>query len=801
MSEQTVTEQEVKCYHCGGDCEDGIIEAYDKVFCCEGCKTVYEILNENDLCTYYDFENNPGIKIKKSLGSKYAYLDNKEIEQNLLEFDDAGMGKIRFFVPKIHCSSCIWLLENLYRLNEGVIQSQVNFLKKEVYITYRKESISLREVVELMASIGYEPSISLKDFNKKKVKSGNKAFYYKLGVAGFCFGNIMLLSFPEYLSSDASYDTQYKILFGYLNLVLSLPVLLYSASEYFVSAWKAIRNKFVNIDLPISIGIIALFSRSAYEIITITGAGFMDSFTMLVFLLLVGKWYQNKTYQALSFDRDYQSYFPVAVTRITDEGEVAVPVQILEVGDEIVLRNQEIIPADSELLTPETEIDYSFVTGESVPVKKLGGETIFAGGRQIGASIHLKIIRPVSQSYLTRLWNQEAFSKEETPMNSILNKVSKYFTLFIMSVAVITLLFWLPSDTSMAIKTFTAVLIIACPCALALTVPFTFGNTIRIFGKHQFYLKNTEVIEKMAGIDTVVFDKTGTLTHSSGVKIEFKGTRSLTEEERVHIRSIVQHSTHPLSKAIYNSMTEKTIECLNFKETAGQGIYGEIDEVHYQLGSAAFVGEKTEVLKDQTSSTVYAAKDGVIIGYFIIRKEYRTKLKEVLNSLKNQYKIHLVSGDNDVEKQRLSAYFDQDQMLFNQKPEDKLQYIEKLQADEHKVLMIGDGLNDAGALKQADIGIAISDDVYNFSPACDAILDADQFSQLNQLVQFSKTAMKIVRFSFLISLTYNIIGLSFAVRGMVTPLFAAVLMPISSVSVVAFVTIASNIAAKRLKSL
>ena len=380
---------EDSCYHCGSEFDEVIVEEFDHKFCCEGCKTVYEILDVNGLGNYYGIEQNPGIKIGSSIGNKYAFLDNEEVKEGLLDFEDGGVSSLKFFVPKIHCSSCIWLLENMHRLQPGIVKATVNFLKKEVNVVFKNDSITLRQVVELMSSIGYEPNISLDDFKKEESSTENKTFFYKLGVAGFAFGNIMLLSFPEYFDTNQYLDESFKKLFGYLNLFLATPVLLYSASDYFISAYKALRKRYFNIDFPISIGIFTLYSRSAFEILSQTGSGFMDSFTMFVFLLLVGKWYQNRTYQALSFERDYKSYFPLAVIKVFESKEEPVPVNSLKVNDIIILRNQEIIPADSELLSKEGKIDYSFVTGESTPISKSEGDKLYAGGRQLGSSIRV----------------------------------------------------------------------------------------------------------------------------------------------------------------------------------------------------------------------------------------------------------------------------------------------------------------------------------------------------------------------------------------------------------------------------
>jgi Cu+-exporting ATPase len=272
------TKEKIACYHCGDDCDREHVVFDDKNFCCHGCRTVYEILNQNDLCTYYDLEQNPGISLKsKKFDDKFAFLDNAEIAHLILDFQDGNMAKVTFFIPSIHCSSCIWLLENLYKLTNGVQRSRVNFVKKTFSVDFAPEQLSLRALVELLATLGYEPAISLEDSDNKTSRSENRSLYLKIGVAGFAFGNIMLLSFPEYFGFEGL-ERNIQRFISYLNILLSLPVVFYCASDYFTSAYKGLREKFINIDVPISLGIAVLFGRSLYEILSMTGPGYSIRF-------------------------------------------------------------------------------------------------------------------------------------------------------------------------------------------------------------------------------------------------------------------------------------------------------------------------------------------------------------------------------------------------------------------------------------------------------------------------------------------------------------------------------------------
>lgn len=785
------------CFHCGQDCPDDSIKIEDKYFCCIGCKTVYEILNQNQLCNYYNFENNPGISPSSVSDKKYDYLDEPEVIEKLVNFKDDKYASLTFYIPQMHCSSCIWLLENLYKLNSAVVLSKVNFVRKELSVRYLHEKLSLKQLVKLLASIGYEPQISLESVELKKEKYPDKHLYYKIGIAGFAFGNIMLFSFPEYFSIDVT-ETFLKKFFSYLNLTLALPVFFYSASDYFISAFKGLRKKIVNIDVPISLGILVLFIRSAYEILFNIGPGYFDSMTGLVFFLLIGKILQEKTYDALNFERDYKAYFPLSVTIKQNESEKSIPVSKLMIGNRILVRKNEIIPADSVLINGEAIIDYSFVTGESNPVHKVSGEIIFAGGRQIGGAIELEVIKEVSQSYLTRLWNNDTFNKSvESYFTRFSNTVSKYFTIIVLLVAYAAGGYWLTVDFKTAVHVFTSVLIVACPCALALSTPFTLGNAMRILGRNKFYLKNSSVIEEMAKVDEIVFDKTGTITESGKADIIFHG-KVLTPFEQKLVKSLVRNSTHPLSKRIYDSIELNEIfPVTGFQEKFGLGISGIIYGRQVKLGSAKFV-DAENVKDDSLQTKIYLSIDELVVGKFIISNSYRDGIEQVIKNLSEHYHLSLLSGDNEGERLTLENFFGKNASLnFRQSPEDKLIYVKEQQMKGKKVLMLGDGLNDAGALSKSDVGIAVTDDISNFSPACDAILHGSELKKVPQFLTYAKDSVKIIRSSFFISFLYNVLGLSFAINGLLSPLIAAVLMPLSSISVVSYATLMTNIFGKR----
>jgi len=789
---ETQTLLKTHCYHCGEECQTIAYQKDDRQFCCQGCQSVYMVLSGAGLCGYYHYNDHPGAT-RVGREKSFDYLSDPAIKAELLDYSDDRVQIITLYIPQMHCSSCLWLLEQLNRFNPGIHYSRVDFLKKQLIVRYDPEKCTLQQLVELLNDIGYEPLISLQDVIKKQNKAAKGNLVQKIAVAGFCFGNVMLLSFPEYFGLSALEQT-FKHFFGWLNVLFSVPAVFYSGSGYFVSAWHNLKNKVLNIDLPLALGIAVLFLRTLVEVLTQSGAGFADTLCGLVFFLLVGKWVQQKTYHHISFERDYRSFFPVAVQVIAEGKEKPLPLSAIQTGHRMVIRHNEIIPADAILLKGEALIDFSFVTGEAVPVNKTLGEIIYAGGRQTGEAIELEVVKAVSQSYLTQLWNNEAFTrKRNNGVKTFNERVSKYFTIVLITVALVSLLAWLPFDYRRGIAAFTAVLIVACPCALALSTPFTMSAALGIYDRNFFYLKNTAVVEQLARIDTLVMDKTGTITTGSK-SVDLGGT--LDPLQRRLIYSACANSIHPLSRMIcqFFGELEKGI-VTSYRELAGEGIMATVDGHQLLVGSSRLIFRRTA--DEHLTTRVHLMIDGNYLGYFAFYHEYREGLKQVAK-LAPAYKLFLLSGDQDHERNELLAYFqDNEHLFFSQSPQQKLDHIQNLQQQGHRVMMLGDGLNDSGALMQSDLGIAVTDNVNNFSPGSDAIMDGRSFHKIPAFLRFSKDTVAIIHCSFLISLTYNLVGLSYAVTGMLSPLVAAVLMPLSTATIISFTTLATHLMAKR----
>lgn len=814
------------CYHCGTTTRR-VVRYAEKDFCCDGCKSVYALLEQNDLCQYYDLSDTPAGNQAAGLGAatkeqahKFAFLDNQEIAQRLYIFQDGDECRINYYLPQVHCSSCVYLLENLHKLVEGVKVAELQFSKKTLTVSFDSTLTSPRKIAQFLAGIGYEPYFSMSDLgdNTAASKGGKlsgeaKQRLYRLGVAGFCFGNIMLLSFPEYFEWGSEDLDGLKSYFTVLNLILIVPVMLYSAQEFYGLAWGGLKKRYLTIDLPIVLAMLITLGRSLYEVANHLGPGYFDSLSGIVFFMLLGRYLQDKTYQRISFDRDYTSYFPLSASVWKEGRAVSLPLTEVQQGDELIIHNQELIPVDARLAHGQAHIDYSFVTGESKPVSVKAGDWLYAGGRQLAGSIRIIAEKSMSQGYLVSLWNK---SKQKTDdikaglENDYVHRASQWFTIALFTVAISAAVYWSVVDPSKVWTAVTSVLIVACPCALLLSVTFTHGHLLTLLAKNGLYVRGAAALESWRKTNVSIFDKTGTLTHSGKPKISFEG-RALDSHVWDVVGALALESVHPYARRVGQWLDRPKVPITDVDNMIGSGVKGWLDGVEYRMGNRGFVGlsegyavsASGDLLKThdgegssdraQGSAEIWVSVGGDVVGRFVLVSAYREGLKPMLNDWQTVGDVHVLSGDNAKERGVLEAILPEGaQMYFQQQPHQKQSFVAERRSQGKHVMMVGDGLNDAGALMEADFGIAVSEDMGYFSPGCDAILMGDSLSKLHALWRMVKRGKRVIWWSFAVSIAYNVVGLSFAVRGDLNPMIAAILMPASSISIVLYTWLATQ---------
>lgn len=781
------------CAHCGLACPTGAPSEGEHRFCCVGCRAVYVLLHEEGLGDFYTLAPDAGVRPNpENVEGQYAFLDQPEIRAQYADFCDGRRLRATLRIPAIHCLACVWLLENLFRLEAGFGASRVDFARRELAIDIDLTQLTFSRAANRLAELGYPPEFRLADLEEEEQPVRfrlHRQEWLRLGFAGFAFGNTMLFSLAGYLGMDAGAAPGFRGLTGWLSFGLALPVVLYSAGDYWRASWIALRQGHLSIEVPIAAGIIALFAQSTWEIASGRGPGYFDSLDALLFFLLVGRAFSRAAWDRLSFERDYKSFFPLAVIRRSETGDASVAIGQLEVGDRVVLRPGDLIPADARLLSEQTRIDYSFVTGEAEPVQQVRGDLLFAGGRQSEGVIEVAIVKKVSQSYLTSLWDQSAFRKQRSErLDSLLNRYSPRFTAAILLLAVASGLFWIPTDPARALKAVTSILIVACPCALALASPFTLGTAQRLLARRGIFLRNPQVIEDLSQVNGVVFDKTGTLTSPQLSTVHFQG-EELSETERRALSALLGHSSHPIAVRIQTWLQSRgdASEVRDFRETAGAGIQGTIGSNWILIGSPTCLADLgINVPSENLGATTVLALNGRYRGAFSWTDDLRPGVQMLIQTLEKYLPVWLLSGDRDREGARWRSVFGAGTTLrFGQTPMDKLDYVRHLECEGRRILMVGDGLNDAGALRQSSVGMAVVESIGTFSPASDVILAAQSLRSLAEVLEYSRRAMRVVRVCLGISTVYNIIGLTIAARGELQPVVCAILMPLSSVTVVA----------------
>ena len=783
------------CRHCGLPCDIVVFSGASGPFCCVGCEAVFDLLAAQRLTGYYADRPAPGVTQKdreRRPADRFAGLDDPEVAARLVQFEDGQTAVATFAVPAVHCGSCVWLLEQLWRFDPGITRSEVSLQHRTVRVEFRRAATSARRIAEQLAALGYEP-VTDAESTTGTVPRARRRLYTQLGVAGFAFGNMMLFSIPRYANGRPLGDG-FQSLFDGLNVALALPVLLFSAADYFRIGWRAVRARTISIEVPVAIGLAVLAGRSLVDIATRRGPGFLDSFAGLVFFLLIGRLFQQKAFERLAFDRTFRSFLPLTV-HIEEGGAIrTAAVGALRPGDCLVLRRHEIVPADALLLDVDAAVDYRFLTGEETPLVVRAGERVRAGGRAASA-MRLTVLRTPSESELASLWANPAFARRKDRwIVEAGARFGAWFTLLACGVALAGAIAWWP-DAAASATVATAVLIVACPCALTLSAPITLGTAMGLLGRRGLYLKDAAVVLDLSRVDTVIFDKTGTLTTTASLAVVAVG--GLTRHQWALARRMAAESSHPVSIAIARAdgpdglagpaiggrgePMSPSRRPQQVREVPGEGLTGLVDGEQVAIGSAAFVARLTRQPVGPPDRTFVAI--GGHVGWVRLTATPRPGVDAAARTLQREHALMLASGDSGSERAQWSPLFGP-AMHFHQTPEDKLALVERERRAGRRVLMVGDGLNDAGALRAADVGLSVCDDSACIVPACDGVIGGSRLADLPAVLHFARRARQIVIACFAVSIAYNVVGLTLALTGSLTPLASAILMPVSSLTIV-----------------
>lgn len=822
LEKDSFLSESLVCLHCGAPTQGiSIANASEKLlFCCQGCRTAFELIADlqNESCPL------PERKEGRAISEVYASLDQSAVALRLPIVRHAdGIASISFHIPSMSCAACVRHLNALHTHVKGIERCAVDFPTKSLSVWYNPDGISIGWVAQTLAWEGYPPDLSAlatkggdassqASDNASRYQKANRQTIGRLVVAGFAAGNTMMLSFPQYLGLTGHELSVYGPLLERLTIGLSALVLVYAAGPWFKAAYQSLAKGRLSVDFPIALAILTLFLRSIYDIWMGTSPGFLDSMCGLVFLLLIGKWLQGRYYQKLEFEHEYRSFFPLTFKRRAAIGawETALFTDLRK-GDSIRLRASEIIPADGVVIEEtDARVETSFLTGESDWRKVQPGTELKAGSRVMQGLIQLQLQHSPETSYMSRLWNESAEHGEisKAAPSRFEDLFVKYFTAITLIIAGVTFAFWQWQDASRALEATTAVLMVACPCALTLAMPFASSQAVTLLSYAGLHLKNAKVLERLAHVDYLVFDKTGTLTQdentpSSLVWHDAQDRTAAPMPQRVAdwLRMAAAHSYHPLLQQVLGILGEAEFsQVTDFQEIKGQGVQFDSIEGLVKIGQFGFV--ESRLNKEVSGSVLAVSLNGRCIGYCTLHQSIRPGVEAMLADW--DVPVMVLTGDHDGGATYLKAALASGpaakipaKIRTRQTPDSKRNWVTSLQEAGYSVLMLGDGANDSPAMKEASVSMAVVNERNSFFPSADAILKGQDLHLLKSWVDFSQGMLKAVKISLVFSLVYNVIGLSWAISGQLKPWLAALFMPLSSLSVVALAVLLTRLYAKQ----
>lgn len=786
------------CAHCGlpVPCVDSDAE---QQFCCAGCASVFRILKACSLDDYYRYRDYSGAEARaaRTSGRGYAELDAPEFAR--LYCKQLGDGRLgtELFLENVHCAACVWLVEKVATVLPGVTEARLDLSRGILRVAWDPAIVRGSRIASWLDSIGY-PSHPVHGIDRDALrKREDRKLLMRIGVAFAAAGNAMLFAIALYSGAFSTMEHRYLELFRWASMVVALPSVFWAGAVFHRGALSALRTRTPHMDLPISLGILVGTVGGVVNIVRAQGEIYFDTLTMLVFLLLVGRWLQQRQQRKADSIADQLHALAPSTARLLRDGVATdVPVETVSAGDLVEIRAGEHVPVDGHVVEGASSIDESLLTGESLPKEVVSDDPVHAGSVNLSARLVVRAEKTGQETRLSRLVERvsEAASRR-APVILLANRLSGYFVLAVLAIAAITTAAVWHHGPSFALQRAVALLVVTCPCALGLATPLAVSAALGRAAGRGLMIKGGEYLEALARPGLVVFDKTGTLTEGRLSLVDFAGDAAV----RPLVAAVEAGSAHPIARALSQATEATPNLCVeSMRETLGGGVEAVVSGRRLVVGSAAFVGshastrppwliDTIERFARRGLTPVLIAVDQEVRAVAGVGDSVRADARESLETLRRLgHRLAILSGDQPAVVravvEQIGVPFEH--VIGGATPEEKLAFIEECARD-GAVFMVGDGVNDAAALSAATVGIAVHGGAEASLAAADVFATKSGLRPIVELAEGSRRTLRVIRGNLARSLVYNLTVGGLAATGFVGPLLAAVLMPVSSLSVVA----------------
>ncbi|MBU3022847.1 heavy metal translocating P-type ATPase [Aestuariibacter sp. A3R04] len=779
--------QPVPCFHCGEPTDpaqpfSAVVLSETRPMCCPGCKAVAEAIVDNGLEDYYQFRTEPAIK-GQSLGdqalSKLTVFDEPALQEEFV-FDEGKHKQIELTLEGITCAACAWLIEKQLSKVKGVKQIAVNVAQRRAIVSWAPEEITLSNIMSTLQRVGYPALPFHAGQHEESYKKEDKLFLKKLGLAGLMTMQVMMLAAALYFDLFDSMDSTTREYFHWIALVLTTPVVLYSGSTFYLGALKALSARTVNMDVPVTIAIFATYLAGLKATLFQQGDVYFESICMFIFLLLLSRFLEHRSrHKAAQISANLMQYIPVTASTQASDGSIReVLAKTLAIDEVVIVKAGETIPIDGVVIDGVSSVDESMLTGEFEPVKKQPNYTVYGGTINQTGVLRVRVTHTLKHALVNQIIRLQSQALASKPRIALMaDKFASYFVLAVLLVASFTYAFWWFKGSESGFWITISVLVATCPCALGLATPSALTCAMAALNKRGILVKRADALEQVNLIDTLVMDKTGTLT---------EGRFSIAEswykqdnQEAWHIAvSLEALSEHPISRAFQGDSIKRVDQ---FEVVPGGGIFGVIDNTEYKMGSAAFTAVDPQALP--ITANVFLVSEQQCIAAFHVTDSIKRDAIDTLTHLRNKHLV-LLSGDIQENVDKVAKAVDIPQAMGGRTPQEKFDAVQSMQSNGKKVMMMGDGINDAPVLAAADVSVAVGNASDIAKNAADVLLINDKLSSLPQIFAMARRVNRTIKQNMAWALGYNVLILPFAVSGILTPWMAVIGMSISSIIVV-----------------